>query len=255
MTVWRLIDSGNCDADYNMALDEAISTHVREGKSEITLRLYGWRKPSVTLGFFQNSQEVDLLYCKDNGIPVVRRPTGGRGILHSDELTYSFSTPTEGVFSGGLFDTYHQLGIVFKSAFKATGIDVKMNLDRRSQQTIKTPLCFKSNSYGELTFNGKKIIGSAQKRWRKGFLQQGCIPFSVNYQLIKKVFKIHDDSLASISGIMNLADDFNPVIFKTNIIKAFEETFNLAFVNSQPSSEEVDLAQRLVLEGYQCLRC
>lgn len=254
MTVWRFIDSGECDADYNMALDEAISTQIKNGKSGITLRFYGWRKPSVTLGNFQNLEDIDLQYCRINNISLLRRPTGGRGILHDDELTYSFSAPNHEFFSGGLFHTYQQLGTVFKSALKLTGIDVQMDMKRRSRAMIHTPLCFKSTSYGELTFNGKKIIGSAQKRWKEGFLQQGAIPFSVDYQIIQKVFKIHDYSLIDISGIRNLVNDFNPDILKANILKAFEETFSITFVDSHPSSEEIDLAHRLALQKYQYLR-
>lgn len=258
MISWRLIDSGLCDADFNMALDEAISSLVKEGKSNITLRLYGWRKPAVSLGKFQNLQQVDLLYCKDNDIPVVRRPTGGRGILHIDELTYSFSAPNEKTFAGGLFHSYHQLGIAFESAFKLTGIDVKMNFNRRAKVMAKSPLCFKSTSYGEITFKEKKIIGSAQRRCKNGFLQQGSIPFSVDYQAIKKIFGIYDDSaiddIIEIGGIRNLVNNFNPDILKANIKKAFEETFNITFVDSHPSPEETDLAHRLALEKYQYLR-
>ncbi len=253
MTVWRFIDSGECDADLNMALDEAISNRVREGKSCITLRLYGWREPAVSLGKFQNLQQVDLLYCTGNGIPVVRRATGGRGILHIDELTYSFSAPNEETFAGGLFQSYHQLGIAFESAFRSTGIDVKMNFNRRTKVTAKSPLCFKSTSYGEITFNGKKIIGSAQRRWKNGFLQQGSIPFSVDYQAIKKIFRICDDSAIDIIGIRSLVYDFNPAILKANIKKAFEDTFNITFVDSHPSPEEIDLAHRLALEKYRYL--
>lgn len=253
MTEWRFIDSGECDADYNMALDEAISTQVKNGESGITLRFYGWRKPSVTLGIFQNLKEIDLQYCRINDIQLLRRPTGGRGILHGDELTYSFSAPAKEFFSGGLFHTYEQLGAIFKSALKSTGIDVQMDMKRRSRAMVHTPLCFRSTSYGELTFHGKKIIGSAQKRWKEGFLQQGVIPFSVDYQIIKKVFKINDDSLVDISGIRNLVNDFNPGILKANILKAFEDTFSITFADSHPSSEEIDLAHRLASQKYQYL--
>lgn len=255
MTVWRFIDSGECDADFNMALDEALSSHVRAGKSCITLRFYGWRNPAVSLGKFQSLQQVDLLYCTDNGIPVIRRPTGGRGILHIDELTYSFSASNEETFAGGLFQSYHQLGIAFESAFKSTGIDVKMNFNKRAKITVKSPLCFKSISYGEITFNGKKIIGSAQRRWKNGFLQQGSIPFSVDYQAIKRIFSIYDDStIDNIIGIRNLVNDFNPDILKVNIKRALEDAFNITFVDSHPSPEETDLAHRLALEKYRYLR-
>ncbi len=253
MMVWRLIDSGKCDADYNMAVDEAISTHVKEGKSPVTLRLFGWQRPSVTLGSFQKLEQVDLIYCKDNGIPVVRRLTGGKAIFHSDEITYSFSATVQEPFSGGLFQTYQRLASVFNSAFQSIGIGVQMNLNKRTRNTAKTPLCFKSTSYGELTFNGKKIIGSAQKRWRNGFLQQGTIPFSIDYQTIKKVFKDCDDSLFEIVGLRGILNDYKLHILKHSILRAFEDTFKITFVHSHPSPDEIDLAQSLVLQKYQPL--
>lgn len=236
-----------------MALDEAISIQVQEGKSYITLRLYSWIKPSVSIGFFQKLKEIDLSYCKNNDIPIVRRPTGGRGIFHQDELTYSLSAPYQGFFAGSLFDTYYLVSCAFESAFKSTGIDVNMNLTRRIRRGIKTPLCFSSNSYAEMTFRGKKIIGSAQKRWKAGFLQQGSIPFYIDYESVKKIFKIEDELVNDIVGIKDLVKDFNSETFIDNIQKAFEENFNVTFVQSQPSSEEVDLAQRLVLKKYQPL--
>lgn len=104
MTTWRLIDSGPCDASYNMALDEAIAVFVRRGRSCPALRLYGWETPSVSLGSFQKLDDIDEEYCSHENIPVVRRPTGGRAVLHGDELTYSFSSKNEGRFSRGFWN-------------------------------------------------------------------------------------------------------------------------------------------------------
>jgi lipoate-protein ligase A len=98
---WRLIDSGPGDAFYNMALDEAIATGVRKGAAAPTLRLYGWDRPSLTLGCFQKTADINIEYCRSHDIPVVRRPTGGRAILHGDELTYSLSAK----LTGSLFHT------------------------------------------------------------------------------------------------------------------------------------------------------
>jgi lipoate-protein ligase A len=96
---WRFIDTGLCTASYNMALDEAIATAVKRGNSPPTLRLYGWDRPSVSVGYFQNVCDIDSDYCIKKGIPIVRRPTGGRAILHDGEITYSFSVKTDtGVF-------------------------------------------------------------------------------------------------------------------------------------------------------------
>ncbi len=186
---WRFIDSGLCDAAYNMALDEAIAISVRNGKSPPVLRIYGWACPSVSLGSFQNIASIDLKYCSENNIAVVRRPTGGRGILHRDELTYSFCAQNKGEFSGGLLETYWKLGSAFQSALKTAGLKVSIKTGRESSRNTRSALCFESTSFGELSFNGKKLIGSAQKRWNNGFLQQGSIPYSVDYEKLIAVFK------------------------------------------------------------------
>jgi lipoate-protein ligase A len=255
MEIWRFIEDGFCEAGFNMAIDDAIATNVRLGKSKPTLRLYGWKKPSVTIGVFQKTGEVSLDYCYCEDIPVIRRLTGGRGILHYDELTYSFSSQNKGLFTGGLFQSYYELSTAFKKAFILTGIPVEMRLIKRSGATQKNPLCFKSLSYAELSFNGEKIMGSAQKRWRDGFLQHGSIPYSVDNNKLKKVFRIVDeDSQIRIAGIRHLIPEFNSSVLKENIRRSFEETFRIVFADSRLSSQELELAQRLALEKYQPLR-
>jgi lipoate-protein ligase A len=190
MTSWRLIDSGPCDAPYNMALDEAIAAAVRNGHSPPTLRFYGWCQPSVSLGAFQKITDIDTGYCAANDVQVVRRPTGGRGILHGEELTYSFSAKNEGLFSQGLLDAYRKISAAFSLGLQRLGLSVKMENRRGRRSNLeRSPLCFQSTSYGEITINGKKLIGSAQKRWGDGFLQQGSMPYTVDFTALAAVFK------------------------------------------------------------------
>ena len=112
---WRFIDSGPCGAAYNMAFDEAIAVTVRNGRAHPTLRLYGWDLPSVTIGYFQKIGDIDTAYCFRNNIPVIRRPTGGRAILHGNEITYSFSAKTRtGLFSKSLLDSYKTISRAFR---------------------------------------------------------------------------------------------------------------------------------------------
>jgi lipoate-protein ligase A len=120
---WRFLDTGPCAAAYNMALDESIATAVRQGNAPPTLRLYGWHEPSVSIGYFQKITDVDAAYCDMRNIPLVRRPTGGRAILHGDEITYSFSSKTtSALFSTGLLDSYKKISTAFVLALKRIGI-------------------------------------------------------------------------------------------------------------------------------------
>lgn len=255
MSVWRLIDSGPCDAAYNMALDEAIAISVRNGEAPPTLRLYSWTIPSVSLGSFQKIIDINIEYCINNNIPVVRRPTGGRGILHGDELTYSFSAKNEGDFSGGLLETYRRLSIAFQSALHQMGLNVVMKMERESGTNLtRNPLCFKSTSYGEISFDGRKLIGSAQKRWNDGFLQQGSIPYSIDYKKIISVFKTSTPTLQysrqEIVGLKELIAGFDSGGFKEAIKSSFEKTFNITLADSHPSPYEQELAHLLSSQKY-----
>lgn len=250
MRAWRLIDSGEGDAFYNMAIDEAIAIAVMNGSAPPTLRFYGWKVPSVSLGHFQRIDDIDLNYCIDNNLPVVRRPTGGRAILHGDELTYSFSAKNEDGFSGGLRESYSLLGNAFLKAMRMLGLDAEM-MQRRQKGSILTrsPLCFNSTSLGEISLRGGKLIGSAQRRWKEGFLQQGSIPYSIDMEKTRAVFRMRPDESMSLRGLGTFINiDIGGI--KQAILMAFEEAFNINFVLSRLSREEVLLAERLQKEKY-----
>ncbi|HWR57957.1 MAG TPA: biotin/lipoate A/B protein ligase family protein [Thermodesulfovibrionales bacterium] len=253
MTEWRFIDSGPCAASYNMAVDEAIAISVRNGSSPPTLRVYGWDRPSVSLGSFQKISDIDVGFCAKTNVPIVRRPTGGRAILHDDELTYSFSSRSEGAFSGGLLDSYRQLSAAFKSAIETLGLHLAVKTERESGRNLaRSPLCFKSTSYGEITFKGKKLIGSAQKRWRDGFLQQGSIPYTVDGDRAKRVFALESpvDLESSVVGLKEHLDNLEPEKIKKAIAHAFEGAFQTRFSLSSLSPEEILLARELQTLKY-----
>ncbi len=256
MDTWRFIDSGSSDAAYNMALDEAISASVRNGDAPPTLRLYGWKRLSISLGSFQKISDIDEQYCEVQGIAVVRRPTGGRAILHGDELTYSFCSKNDGFFSHGLLDSYLQLSSALRSAVTLLGLEVEMKMKRESGRTlIKSPLCFNSASFGEICFDKKKLIGSAQKRWPESFLQQGSIPYTMDYERITAVInpsnRTHSNVLQdSMVGLKELRKSFDEEVFKRYIRTSFEKTFSISLVAAHPSAREQEAAHQLSLLKY-----
>lgn len=254
MEEWRLIESGPCSAPYNMALDEAVSTAVRQRAQLPTLRLYGWDRPSVSLGCFQDVSGIDLSYCAERGIPVVRRPTGGRAVLHDCELTYSFSARTDRPpFSGGLLDSYRRIGSALHLALSRSGISSEARKEReRGRVLAGSPLCFRSSSLGEILAGRRKVIGSAQKRWSDGLLQQGSIPYSHNLKEMRKVFGAGETAAVSgrVAGIAEMAPGLNEEDFKAILRDAFEETFGIRFVQAGPSPAEVSHAQVLEREKY-----
>jgi lipoate-protein ligase A len=255
---WRFIDSGPCGASYNMALDEAVADAVRADNAPATLRFYEWDAPSVSLGCFQKIRDIDSKYCRQCNIPFVRRPTGGRAILHGDEITYSFSVKTDkGPFSRGLFDSYKKISAAFEKAFLKIGLAPEMKLLKDNRHTVtedmrKSPLCFQSVSYGEISVMRNKIIGSAQKRWPDGLLQQGSIPFSLDRERTARVFGIQPTSEPNnrAHGLKDIMSDLNPGDLKDAIRVSFEEVFDIHFVSASPYDEEIVLARKLEAEKY-----
>jgi lipoate-protein ligase A len=253
-TVWRFIDSGRCDAFYNMALDESLSISVRTGYSSPILRLYGWDRHAVSLGYFQKTSAVDLLYCAGRNIPVVRRPTGGRAVLHGDELTYSFSCRTDtGPFSKGLLDSYEKIGNALCLALGKIGIATETKKRREKGKVLTgSPLCFQSSSYGEILMGGRKMIGAAQKRWEDGMLQQGAIPFVMDEGEMRQIFRIEEnaDLTGHMTGVCNLVEDLDRDEFKNIVRSSFEEAFGITFLESIPTPEEEALAHDLRIRKY-----
>ncbi|MBI5639581.1 MAG: lipoate--protein ligase family protein [Nitrospirae bacterium] len=249
-----MIDSGPCSAFYNMALDEALATSVRKDGLPPTLRLYGWDRPSLSLGCFQKPSDINLDYCSEKCIPVVRRPTGGRAILHGDELTYSFSVRTgSGLFSKGLLDSYKKIGAAFNLAFHLAGISAFTRDQREKGRVLAgSPLCFQSSSYGEILVDSRKLAGSAQKRWEDGLLQQGSIPYCLNEDETARIFGLKGKT--ALRDCMACVRDFLPALdeekFRQTIADAFEHTFKIRFERSCPLPEEETLAQELVTRKY-----
>jgi lipoate-protein ligase A len=256
---WRFIDTGPCSASYNMALDEAIAIAVRQDSEPPTLRVYGWIVPSVSIGCFQPAVDVDVEYCLKNHIPIVRRPTGGRAILHGNEITYSFSVKTtSGLFSRGLLDSYKKISAAIGLALATVGLSPELKLMRETRRSLpasdrsRNPLCFRSISFGEVAINGKKVVGSAQKRWSDSLLQQGSIPFLVDKDEITRIFRLNtfQEIKESMIGLKEIDPELPYERFKGAVRSSFEETFDARFVPSSLSSEEISLASELETKKY-----
>ncbi|WP_028842149.1 lipoate--protein ligase family protein [Thermodesulfovibrio yellowstonii] len=238
----RFIEFQKFDPYLNMAIDESISFFVRQSRVLPTFRLYGWNKKAITIGEFQKIEEINQDFCLNHEIPIVRRPTGGKGILHYDDFTYSFCCKKEGKFRGNLFKTYEIISRIFLKAFSLVGISAEIRKEKKSYN--KSSLCFARSSFGEISFQNIKIIGSAQKRWVDGFLQQGTIPVTVDRDLLRRVFLCNPDEADRVFGIKELFKDFDIEIFQEQIKKALkEEGFEIVVEPLQ--EEELVLAQSL----------
>ncbi len=248
----RLIDNNQASAFYNMALDEAICEEVRQKHSPPTLRLYGWDSPSVSIGHFQKISEIDTAHCSEKGYHIVRRLTGGRAILHDSELTYSFSASNDSpLFQGNLLDNYKTISNALIVALGHLTISARISFTRKRTSGNRNPACFSALSYGEITVNGKKIIGSAQKRYSNGFLQHGSILFSLDPERMRSVLKgnkpenwIKAGSLDECYPEVSLKD------LKNAVKRAFEEVLGVKLIQDTPSRNEAKLVKKLEKEKY-----
>lgn len=175
---WRLIITPDRDGAYNMALDHAILEQVGAGNLPPTLRLFSWNPPCLSLGQAQPATDIDLERIRARGWTVVRRPTGGRAILHTDEITYSVALP-EGhpLVQGDIVTSYRRLSAALLGALERLGLAAQA--DRRAARApanSKGPVCFEVPSDYEITAGGRKLLGSAQVRKFGGVLQHGSLP-------------------------------------------------------------------------------
>ena len=193
---WRLILSENEAGAWNMALDEAILLSTARKESPPTLRLYGWQPATLSLGFAQPSSDVDVKRLTQENWGLVRRPTGGRAILHVDELTYAVIAPQDDpLLAGSLLESYHTISRALLAGL------VNLNIAAAGEQMYTSnnpgrstnPVCFEIPSNYEITVNEKKLIGSAQARKHGGILQHGSLPIKGDITRITHVLNYETD--------------------------------------------------------------
>jgi len=174
---WRLILSDPTSGPMNMALDEAILEAVRNDRVPPTLRFYAWNSPCLSLGYAQPVEDADRAAMKELGWDLVRRPTGGKAILHTDEITYSISAPADHpVFEGGVLPSYERISLALIAGLERLGLEPELNVARPLEPSNGNPVCFQNPGAFEITVAGKKLVGSAQLRRSGAVLQHGSLP-------------------------------------------------------------------------------
>jgi len=260
---WRLLHMPASQGAWNMAVDEAVLESVYTGRSIPTLRLYAWDPPCLSLGYAQPIADVNLAYLDQADWQLVRRPTGGRAILHTDELTYAIIAPLqEPRIAGSVIESYSRLAAALLQALILLGLpaEAKNSYSNVKTQKKHNPVCFEVPSNYEITVNGKKLIGSAQARRKEGVLQHGSLP-------------LHGD-LTRITSALNFASSNQRQWAADRLLKrattverelgrpctwkeaasafelAFSTALNLNFVQGELSEEEKVRAKELVEDKY-----
>ncbi|WP_339146828.1 MULTISPECIES: biotin/lipoate A/B protein ligase family protein [unclassified Sutcliffiella] len=193
--IWRFIDSKDQSPAFNMALDEALLEWHSEGKIPPTIRFYGWNPPTLSVGYFQKAEkEINMERVRELGLGFVRRPTGGRGVLHDKELTYSVIVSEEHPeMPQTVTEAYRVISEGILEGFKALGLDAYFAIPRTEEekQGLKNPrssVCFDAPSWYELVVEGRKVAGSAQTRQKGVILQHGSILLDIDEDLLFSLF-------------------------------------------------------------------
>ncbi len=194
--VWRVIALQVADGPTNMAIDQAIAEAVGQGIQPPTLRFYTWQPGCLSLGFAQPAADADPIRLRAHGWDIVRRLTGGRAILHIDELTYSIAVPEgDPRVAGGVVESYRRLSRGLMLGLQKLGAAVEAEQGTREAHGFKGPVCFEVPSDYEVTADGKKLLGSAQTRRFNAVLQHGALPLWGNITRICEVLAFEDEAL------------------------------------------------------------
>lgn len=231
---WRLILDQKRDGYYNMAVDEAILLHYASFRIP-TLRVYGWDKPFVSLGYNQNFREV--LNSKRE-IPFVRRITGGSAILHHKELTYSLVCSLEDLnLPKGVKESYRIICSFLKHFYSQLGLKASFagDLTFKNQRTVKDlgkykNFCFSSRQHSDLLVKGKKIGGNAQRRRKNIIFQHGSIPQEINFSYIRRTIKDSGNlrgRITFLKEIIGKALSFTSL--RSLLAASFKATFRVEF--------------------------
>ncbi|MGC9323219.1 MAG: lipoate--protein ligase family protein [Desulfomonilia bacterium] len=240
MTRWCFFKDERCPPRFNMVRDAELFEGVSRGTIQGFFRVYNWAYPAVTIGYHQKNFS---LADETIAIPIVKRPTGGGAVLHSDDITFSISSSIRSLSSGSFMDVYSRIARVFERAFRSCGLEVHVE----DQAVKQSSVCFARTSPMELSLDHRKIMGCAQKVRGEYFLQQGVIPLQVDENLTRRVF---GNSLPEIpGGLFSYLPDFSMERFILHLKEAFSSSLNILLVDchhddaesNHPDEGEVDL--------------
>ena len=244
-----------------MAIDEAILTAVAEGEAPCTLRFFAWEPPCLSIGYSQAADEVDITKCQRAEVDFVRRPTGGRAILHTDELTYSIVAPQdEPRVIGGVVESYRRLSAGLVKGLRLLGIDVAQAEAKHGQDADVSAACFDAPSAYEVTAAGKKLVGSAQVRRKGTVLQHGSLPLQGDITRICHYLVVPSEErreelrqelrarATSLELVLGRVVPFVRVV--EALVKGFSEALNLCLEPGELSEHELALVQQFRREKY-----
>lgn len=261
----RVIFHQAMDPVFNMAVDEALARACDEGGPGFPLiRFYWWSVPTLSLGAKERLEEAaDQQACEELGISLVRRPTGGRSVLHFHEVTYAIIAPI-GIqpFQSSVEHSYRLIAEAQARGLKALGIELQLTpggrkVRPRTAGGDSAPApgghlpCFAAPSRYELTWRGRKVVGSAQRRLRNAVLQHGSILLSSDIERLSKATRAGKDGperlaklVAGLEEIAGRAVERQEII--TAMLPELKAVFDVEFDESELTTEEERRVDELI---------
>lgn len=246
---WRVLKYKTFSPQENMAIDEAIlDAHLR-GKVPPTLRFYGWSPAAVSYGYNQILPEETCERIKVDGLEVVRRPTGGRAVLHLGEFTYSFvgSAATkeceDGFLSASITMAYKQICHGLQEGLRRLGVETELGQAQTAYRQNQD--CFLATTGADLHYGGKKLIGSAQLRRRQAVLQHGSLLLDQSQTLMPRL--LSGDSKAGLDAVERHANLFDiiprcsPDDIQNAMIAGFSSAFAVEFDEGEITADELSM--------------
>lgn len=250
----RLIIDTYHMGSWNMACDLAIAKHVGKKVQPTTIRLYSWNLATLSIGRFQKIEDIDIDYLKKKYIDLVRRPTGGRAVLHHKEITYLFAANIEHPkLPKSVVGSYKVIAEALIKSMENLGI--KCDMEKNKNNHNNTPACYDAPSIYEITVDKKKFIGSAQYRNESYVLQHGSIPQIFPLRDYVNLFKMPEDKKEKLyKHLEKRVIDINTLIGRTvdceemanAFKKGFEDVFEEEVVLGELSPSEIELTKKLI---------
>jgi lipoyl(octanoyl) transferase len=241
---WHFINSGFNNGKYNMEYDLQLAKNCKE--DEIILRLYRWNPYCISLGANQPKNSINSELAEKENIDIVIRPTGGRAVLHSEEQTYSVIFPLD--FSSSVRDIYSQINIALLKGLKIydprlSSFELENHQPNFSEiyKQENNSVCFAVSAKSEIKYSGKKVVGSAQRKFERVVLQHGSILCGPFHKRITRYLNLSEESVQEINGeIEKTTTELSSVLnekidyfrLETSIYKGFEEHYSMTFSNS-----------------------
>lgn len=244
MQAWRLLCDPALPGPWNMAVDLAVLEAYRQGAALPTLRLYDWAEPTLSLGYAQPERDVDRAACARQGVRLVRRPTGGRAVLHgAGDVTYAVVASGAEGFADNVAGSYARIAQALVMGFGSLGLSLRVAPGERSNGT--TSACFGSSTRADMLASGRKLVGSAQLRRDGGFLQHGAVMLTQEPEAIAPLLV----AAQAPGGMTNLASQLgrnpDPEEVRQAVVAGFEAAFGIRFERLGLSPAEVCRAREL----------